>query len=207
MSKLGIVAALALVTTVGGVYATWNYAGKNSSEVNHTSTIKITDATSSTKHGTIHVHGDTLSLSIDDVGNYKPGWNPTINNDNGGKLWMDFVPNVGAPDTLKFSYKITIEGNTYKDDDGTDKPIFTGIDTGTVVGSTEKTIIIDGTPDGTGCAGAYLIQEYSLTEMQDLFTFNSDIVVGTLEEYGEFKKAVEGIKIIITVNDITNPTA
>ena len=120
MSKLGIVAALALVTTVGGVYATWNYAGTNINEVSHTSTIKITDASTTTKHGVIHVHGDTLSLSIDDIGDYKPGWNPTINNDNGGKLWIDFVPNTGAPDTLKFSYTITIEGNTYNDD-GTEK--------------------------------------------------------------------------------------
>ncbi len=214
MKKTSILAALALVTTIGGVYATWNYAGTKVDTVTHDKGIVITDATTTTKHGIVHVHADTLTLSIDDIGEYTPGWNPTINNVNGGKLWIDFVPNAGAPDAITFKYTITITGNTYIDDDGSEERIFSELNgqaatggTGVIVAETTKTLDLTQAADSAECSGAYTINTWSVEQVMGLLKVNDAYTLDTLEEYNEFKENLKDVKIIVTVTDVTGVTA
>ena len=210
MKKIGIIAALALVTTVGGVYATWDYAGKKVDTITAGVGIKITDATSDTVHGALHVHKDTLALVLDDVGDYTPGWNATVTDSNGGNLNIHFKPSAGCPEDVSFTYTITITGNTFNDD-GTDKPIFSLINgqpaaadgTGTLASDTVQIDLATATPDEQG---AYTIKVYSYTDFISLLTVNNDIQVDTLEEYNEFSEAVSNVTITVTVTDVT-PTA
>lgn len=224
MKKLGIVAALALVTTIGGVYATWNYAGTKVTTVSHEKTISITDSDTTTVHGEVHVHADTLTLSIDDVGSsnktdgitdYTPGWNPAINDSNGGVLAIDFLPKAGAPDTVEFEYTITITGNKYEDDVHSWQPIFkkvgaTTIDnndydgTGTIVVATTKKW--KEASLSSSCSGAYVIDSWTLSQFQELLVVNDAFTVSTLEEYGKYKTALAGVKITVTVTDVTGST-
>ena len=206
MKKLSIIAALALVTTIGGVYATWNYAGTKVEQVSHSKNIVITDAVTTTTHGKVHVHADTLTLSIDDMGGYVPGWNKTITNANGGSLWIDFVPNTGAPDSVTFTYEITIVNNTYLDD-GKNKVKIFDLETDTIVSSTTVNLDLTQTADQPhDCVGAFLIKEYSVQEIMALLPVNDDFKVDTLAEYKRFKEALEKVEIKTTVTDVTtNP--
>ena len=210
MKKTSMLAALALVATIGGAYATWNYAGTKVDTVTHEKGIVITDSTTTTKHGIVHVHADTLTLSIDDIGDYTPGWNPTINDVNGGKLCVDFVPNAGAPDSITFEYTITISGNTYIDDDGSEERIFSKLgsvaatgDTGVVVATTTKTLDLTQDADNEDCTGAYTINSWSVTEVMGLLEVNGGYTLDTLEEYNEFKENLKDLKITVTVTDVT----
>lgn len=223
MKKTSMLAALALVATIGGAYATWNYAGTKVDTVTHEKSIVITDATTTTTHGRVHVHADTLALSIDDISNtqtgfakYTPGWNPTINNANGGKLWIDFVPNVGAPASVSFEYTITLSGNLFTDtkDNGDEEqvPIFNEVagsavsgDTATIVVTTTKALDLTKTADNNAvCSGSYLIEDWTVEEVMGLLKLNQSYTLGDLEEYNAFKKHLaEELKITVTVTDVT----
>lgn len=223
MKKTSILAALALVATIGGAYATWNYAGTKVDTVTHDKSIVITDATTTTTHGRVHVHADTLALSIDDISNtqtgvakYTPGWNPTINNSNGGKMWIDFVPNVGAPASVSFEYTITLSGNLFTEtkDDGTTQqvPIFNEVadvavsgDTATIVATTTKALDLTQTPDNNAvCSGSYMIEDWTVEEVMDLLQLNQSYTLGDLAEYNAFKTHLANtLKITVTVTDVT----
>ena len=212
MKKTSMLAALALVVTIGGAYATWNYAGTKVDTVTSEKSISITDATTTTEHGVIHVHSSTLTLSLDDIGGYTPGWNPTVNESNGGNLAIDFVPNAGAPNELTFSYTITITGNVYNDDVHGDVPIFSEIagedatadGKGTLVASTSVTLdLTQASTNPGGCVGAYLIESWTAKNIMDLLVVNNGYTIDTLEEYNEFKENLKNVKIVVTVNDTT----
>ena len=223
MKKTSMLAALALVATIGGAYATWNYAGTKVDTVTHEKSIVITDATTTTTHGRIHVHADTLALSIDDISNtqtgfakYTPGWNPTINNANGGKMWIDFVPNVGAPASVSFDYTITLSGNLFTDtkDDGSTQqvPIFNKVgtsdvsgDTATIVATTTKVLDLTKTADNNAvCSGSYKIAEWTVEKVMELLQLNQSYTLGDLAEYNAFKTHLaDTLKITVTVTDVT----
>lgn len=71
MKKLGIIVALALVVTIGGAYATWNYATSlNGSVINGSATagLEITEITQITvDNGTITIIPDSVKIIFDDT--------------------------------------------------------------------------------------------------------------------------------------------
>ena len=223
MKKVSILAALALVATIGGAYATWNYAGTKVDTVTHDKSIVITDATTTTTHGRVHVHADTLTLSIDDISNtnnnvakYTPGWNPTINNANGGKMWIDFVPNAGAPASVSFTYTITLSGNLFTDtkDNGETQQVVifdkvAGVDvTGDTAVIATDTVVLDLTKtpsNDTICSGSYKIGEpWAVEAVMGLLEINDSYTLGDLVEYNAFKEHLsEELKITVTVTDVT----
>lgn len=73
MKKLGIIVALALIVTVGGVYATWNYTVANNKvdAVDTKATITLTAKTEiQLESGTITVNPSGLSVEVDDKGDH-----------------------------------------------------------------------------------------------------------------------------------------
>ncbi len=73
MKKLSLLMALAMLITVGGVYATWTYSeGVMSTKVHEHFNISLVGATSTNAKGTLTVDPSGLSIVIDNDGNYAP---------------------------------------------------------------------------------------------------------------------------------------
>ena len=69
MKKLSLLVALILLVTVGGVYATWNYARNVVDPKQASATVVITGTQSSTK-GTIEITSAPKRVIVDDTGAY-----------------------------------------------------------------------------------------------------------------------------------------
>ena len=217
MKKLGIVAALALVTTIGGVYATWNYAeGAMQSVTSQGKTIDITLSKTDTPSGTIKFH-NSLALWIDDEGtgkenvaNYTPGWDDYYGTGgdgaaNAGELVIQFVPNSGATQvTLQYRIYIKAGTNTYMDWVNGDK-----------TNTEEKKIFI--VDDDTNIKTDTFTYNYnsqdaangkvtiSYNDFIDLLPVNQTFTVSTAEEYEHFAEAIGNIVLYAEVTEVTTP--
>ena len=69
MKKISVLIVLAMLVTIGGVYATWNYAQDGVAGVDVVPTIALTEKVVSTSQGTIEVDMSSLEISIDDANN------------------------------------------------------------------------------------------------------------------------------------------
>ncbi len=67
MKKISLLIVLAMIVTIGGVYATWNYAQDGVDGVDVTPTVVLTEKVVSTNSGTIAVDMSSLEISIDDA--------------------------------------------------------------------------------------------------------------------------------------------
>lgn len=182
MKKLSILVALILCVTIGGVYATWNYAQGSATEQNKdfdAATI-ITDKVVSTAKGSISVDTSALQIVIDDDNNDYKG-EMTIT----GKVLVTFTPNVGvsndvAQNGIKMQYKLsTTNGFQYVGND-----IFT----------------VDETMQQT--SGAVKTFEIDAAKLSSLITLN-ELFLPTAEDYDAFKTALHSGAISITVSEVT----
>jgi len=190
MKKLSILAALALVTTVGGVYATWNYVGSDpSSPASTTKTLTITQGIVSGSTGKLEVTTPS-TLIIDDSGNYVPGWGSQCE----GDLTITFTPGKGAPDAT-FKYTINILGNSYADPETGAQKI---IDITDQDPEAEGDQIID-TFEYKASNPASAILSWNIGEVKDLLPLNPNYTVSTYEEYKAYEKVVTGVTITIDV--------
>lgn len=67
MKRLGIIVFLALVLTVGGVYATFNYAQNDATFASDTLTPHLEDAVLTTAKGTITITKNDFVLKVNDI--------------------------------------------------------------------------------------------------------------------------------------------
>lgn len=67
MRKISILIALAMILTIGGVYATWNYAQGSAANIDLSPTVVLTDKVIDTPKGSIIVDMSSLNISIDDA--------------------------------------------------------------------------------------------------------------------------------------------
>ena len=124
MRKFSLLIALALLITVGGVYAAWVYADSNTDvlDVSQGKALNLTDATNQGAYGTYHIDVSNLELTIDPKGG--SGYTTALYGT--GEIVISFVPNQYAPDTIKNNgvesyfylrstenWTVTIGGTTY----------------------------------------------------------------------------------------------
>ncbi|MBE7077710.1 MAG: hypothetical protein E7377_03275 [Clostridiales bacterium] len=222
MSKLGIAAALALVTTVGGVYAAWNYAEGTMGKITSTGKkVEITVADTNTPSGSIKFH-NSLALWIDDEGtgkadvvDYTPGWDDYYapggeGAANAGELVIEFVPAAGATEvTLQYTLYIKADTNKYTDwidgDPGNTQEvkIFNVADDANVL---TGTFTYDFTEDigadlGDGKLNGKV--KWSYEDFIALFPVTNTFTVSTAAEYEHFAAAVGGIVIHADVEEVT----
>ena len=67
MKKISILIVLAMILTIGGVYATWNYAQGNVDSVDLNPVVSLTEKVVDTPKGTITVDMSGLDIAIDDA--------------------------------------------------------------------------------------------------------------------------------------------
>ena len=207
MKKMGILAAALACVTVGGVYATWNYAGTANVPLKiDETTLTLTDAHKSGEYGSYTITKNDFKMVIDSeaTGSHKAVL--VIE----GSVEIKFTPNDTASKEVKtkaietkFFFAPSGGLDTWKCDDPDtvakdSMDIFTSFDT------TEHIIKAGTTDDGgdwtkNGDAFTYTITD---TQLQNYFTL-SDITLDTYEKYETFRDDLVGKNIVLTVNDTT----
>lgn len=102
MKKLTLLLALMLVVTIGGVYATWSYAGTNDiADAYAESKVTITDAVLTGANGTYSIESN-LVLSVDQKNDdHEAELIFASNNSEAIFLKVTFVPSASAPQDIK----------------------------------------------------------------------------------------------------------
>ena len=193
MKKLGFVIMIALVLTVGGVYATFDYARNDIDPVNATLTKTIAGADTATAKGTITIDVETFQLKIDDTTKtLKTGLTTQ------GSVKVTFTPAKGvdasvADEGIELKLEIAFANNTYRQN-GIDYDVFkttSDYGTGVALGKGTK----------NNATGAF---EYTVNLGQYLAV--NEIPLPTLADYNAFAQwftnsETENAKITITVSE------
>lgn len=193
MKKLGLIIIMALVLTVGGVYATFDYAQNDVASVNKVLTKTIAGAKTENAKGTIAIDVETFQLKIDDVGvkDLKTGLETQ------GYVTVTFTPAQGADGSvadegIDLKLEIAFENNTYTQN-ATDHVLFKttpAYGTGVALGKGTKNV-------DTG------VFEYQV-RLGDYLAVN-EIHLPTLADYNAFSNwftDVNNAKITITVSEV-----
>lgn len=196
MKKLSLIVAIALIISVGGVYATWNYAETKMDNVEHNfKNLGITDVNTNIKTGSVAVT-DTLILKIDDNNaTLTPAWDADVTDSNGGNITMVFTPNQGAS-TTQFRYTVTLANNTYES-----QPIFT-TDTITAAHTTAEEILSDTFTFTAGQASA--TATITLSDITDVLSVKA-IQLPTITDYNNYRTALNGVQLVLTIEEVTTP--
>lgn len=154
--KLLLVIVLALIITVGGVYATWNYSEKEVGSLDATAGFKLSAAVNNTKKGSVELKTNDLKFLIDQADS---SYNSKLVVE--GKIEILFTPDANVADsivddlTLVWNIKHvgTADITSFKYNDGTgEKAIFNKFDTATKTIIAHRTDNADGTVTFEVCA-------------------------------------------------------
>lgn len=187
MKKVSAIIAMATIMTIGGVYATFNYAQGDAASVSDTLSPSIESAVLESKKGTIKITSD-FEVTIDDLGvikgtgrSYFTGMKTT------GTFKVTFTPEIGADadvrdNGIKLSMKLSFTGNKY---DNKDIFVTTGLDS-------DSSVLLN---EGNKINGDYVV---SLT---DYFDANNQIKLSTYAEYQAYETELKNTKITIEISE------
>lgn len=195
MKKLGLLMAMALTVTVGGVYATWTYAkGTDVADETVNMTLNLTDVAYIGSNGTYKIDTTGLTLKIDP----KAGTAHTTALYVDGSIVITFTPNTHAPEDVKenavastFQFGLTNSNWTF-DDDGEGGEAAKSIIT---LEHAEKHDIA--WTKGADGVFSYTIDADEIAEHITLTEF----VLDTKVKYDAFNTALGNGQITITVSD------
>lgn len=179
MKKISALIALAMVVTIGGVYATWNYATGAVASVDTTASVVLTEKVVETPKGTIAIDASSLEMAIDDT-----------NGDYDAELVIDgdvkvtFTPSSIAPEDVKtngIKLKCELSVTTPWEYEGTQ--IFT----------VSPVVINDG--------NATLSATITAADLMDAITLG-DITLDTVEAYDAFEAILQNGEITMTVSEV-----
>ena len=180
MKKISILIVLAMVLTIGGVYATWNYAQGNVDSVELSPVVTLTDKVVDTAKGTIAVDMSGLTIAIDDT-----------NNDYDAELVMNGAINVTftadnlAPaevkaNGIKLQYTLTV----------TTPWEFGGV----------QVFTVEADPIAMNGGAATFTATITADELMDAITLG-DISLPTVDDYDAFAQVLNQGNITITVSE------
>lgn len=202
MKKLSLLIVLALLVTVGGVYATWTYAGAAVPASHKHMSVNIASLGADTAKGTIVNVSNSMDVLLDDVGNYKAG--ATFS----GKMGFVFIPAPGADaDVVESGIELqfTVEQATPLKYEGNN--IFTisqnapkVLGKGTKITDANKTTLNPNVDLGQYVNGFYV--EVLASDVDDYVQL-ANIVLDTKAEYEAMEAAlIAGGAIGITVSEV-----
>lgn len=185
MKRLGAIIAIALVLTIGGVYATFNYAnGGVVSLENETISKELIGMTIDTPKGTISIKSNNFKITVDDFNN-----NLHTTGKLEGKTTINFTPApLAAADVrangIKLKLTITVTGNEYDDGETTHK----------LFNISQEAL--DGV---TLNGGAKIINDFEIN-FADYITV-TDIYLSTPAKYEAYSQAFNGTTITYTISE------
>ena len=186
MRKLSLLVAIILCVTVGGVYATWNYAenaATSQTKYFDASTV-ITDKVESLSKGTIKVDTSNLKITIDDTND---DFYAELKIE--GSVSVQFTPSAGASydvanNGIKMQYVLgTTDNYKYLNND-----IF----------------VVDSTPQKkTTATKSFTIEASELLNLISLYEDGdgNTVKLPTAADYTAFKAALHSGSISITVSE------
>lgn len=213
MKKLSLLVALFMCLTIGGVYATWSYAGTNDiGDAFAEAKVTIAEVQLTGANGTYKVESN-LVLTVDQA-NIDHDAKLVFASNNGEEIFLKvtFTPATNAPQTIKdnavatqlyfstttaMEYKIDGDGN-YDATNGTATPIFK-FDEKYQAKDFELAEKITWTPteiDGVDC----FVFEMDKTALEAAIMLNQTFKLDTKAEYDAFKAALAG-NIVANVTD------
>lgn len=197
MKKLSAIIALAVCLTIGGVYATWHYAGTNDiADAFAEAKITITDAEFDGANGVYHIESN-LVLEVDQANDdHETVLNFLANNGEAIYLKITFTPADYAPQTIKdegvptefyftttteMEYKMDAEGNY--DENGTATPILTFSNPSDGVFSPNVTWVKQDN---------VFVAEYDEAALRAMISLSQTFVLDTKAEHDAFMAALSG---------------
>lgn len=222
--KVTLLAGLLAFVTVGGVYATWTYAGNDTADVSSLVSVQLSGVEFKGSAGTYTIDSN-LSLHIDQespashkaVLKYYQG-TTAITDVTTPVLTIKFTPSSNASDTVKeegiaswftfkvsdaMQYQIDSRGN-YDATSGTLTDIFKFDENTDPRGHAITWSPIDGADEGND--PDYFQYTMTLEDFQPHVSLSRDFFLDSIEEYRAFEAALKG-KILISVTDgITTST-
>ena len=184
MKKLSLLVALALIVTIGGVYAAWNYAQGATASVEITREINMAQVNTDSNKGSIAATPTDVAFLVDNGGDYHTVLTGS------GKFDITFTPSVGADSTtatsgIKMIATITIRSTTNAKYEGT-----------TPLTVNEGQNVIDLTPSGAS-------KTATLTVAQILTAIElCDVVLDTKAENDAFHNVLKDYTIVITISEV-----
>ena len=206
MKKLSAIIAMVVCLTIGGVYATWTYAGTDDiADAFAEAKVTIADTELTGANGTYKIESN-LALVVDQKNEqHEAELLFKSNNDQPVYLKITFTPSVNAPEKIKneavpsqlyfgvttpMQYKIDTEGNY--SETGTPTDIFTFSN----VSDNKLDVVWVDAGDGTFT--------YTLngTQLQGMISLSRTFVLDTKAEHDAFRAALAG-NIVARVTDGT----
>ena len=208
MKKLSVLIAIMLCVTIGGVYATWTYAGTNDiADAYAEAKVTIADAELTGANGTYKVESN-LVLTVDQKNeDHEAELVFASNNSAPIFLKVTFTPAANAPQTIKdnavpselyfttttdMQYKMDADGNY--SETGTGKAIFTFSNPSDGTFSPNFTW----TPEADGTF-TYTLDE---TALKSMISLSQTFVLDLKSEHDAFREALNG-NILVRVTDGT----
>ena len=191
MKKLSLLIALALIVTIGGVYAAWSYSHGTAASVEITREINMAQVNTDSNKGSISVTPHDVAFLVDDGGSYRTELKGT------GSFAIAFTPNPGAEDVIATSgIKMKAEVKV-KSGSGLKYQVS---DTEYVVPITANTEnnanIIDLTPSGASKAATLTVEQ--ILDAVKL----CDVVLDTKAKNDAFHTVLKDYTIVITVSEV-----
>jgi hypothetical protein len=178
MKGMGLLAALAVCVTVGGVYATWNYADTTTFTDRETISIGLTAAGNVTGES-LEITSNTLSFLIDDTNGDKKGDTVVAT----GSIIATYSALENNYETVTIYCNIEIDGNLFASTYTTN------------LNQLKKTVTLDGT-------GEDIVFEVKAEDL--LVTLGSQIVnLPTKKDYDNFTISGNQIRIEFTTSPKT----
>lgn len=188
MKKIGIIIALALVITVSGAYATWNYtvANGNVEAAEDEVTIGLTTMTETElSNGTITVKENTVTIEVDDDGDHNAKL--TLS----GRLVITFSGNAGLDTPVNgLNLKCSASDNCGQYN-GADVFKYTEISADREVGT------------GTDQNAAYAEWVIEGDDLAQLIALNGTVSAPLSSDYNNLKTAISNKTITVTVSAVS----
>lgn len=208
MKKLSAIIAMVVCLTIGGVYATWTYAGTDDiADALAEAKVTIADTELTGANGTYKIESN-LALVVDQANEqHEAELLFKSNNDQPIFLKITFTPSVNAPKDIKdnavpselyfgvttpMQYKIDAQGN-YDAEDGTPTDIFTFSNVSD--GDLDENI----TWTKEGDKFTYTLNQ---TQLEGMISLSQTFVLDTKAEHDAFRAALAG-NIVARVTDGT----
>lgn len=206
MKKLSVLIAIMLCVTIGGVYATWSYAGTDDiADAYAEAKVTITDAELTGANGTYKIESN-LVLTVDQA-NEKHEAKLVFSSNNSDAIFLKvtFTPAANAPKTIKeeavpselyfttsttMEYKMDDDGNYSESGNPTDIFTFTNPSNGNFSANVTWTKQADGT-------FTYTMDQ---TALENAIKLSQTFVLDLKSEHEAFRTAMNG-NIVAHVTD------
>lgn len=188
MKKLSLLIALALIVTIGGVYASWVYIKNDDvADITGAKAITMTEATFDGNYGTFGADLSNLSLKVDP----KPNTSHVTSLVISGSIKITFTPNANADETIKTqglpnsTFKFSLSNPDWK---------YNGEDILTI--DTEVHDIVWGGPDENGV----FTYEITAEALEDYITL-TEFTLDTKSDYDAYDAVLTNGQIVISISD------